>query len=50
MVKKLLRDVLKEVRKMTAAGFWAFSPKQLSPVKILSPNGIMPYEGKKFIR
>lgn len=51
MTIKVLRYLLKGLAQLTAGGTWSFSPKQLSPVKILSPNGsLLPFQQKNLNR
>ena len=46
MTTKVFRNLLGSLKQMMATGVWSFSPKQLSPVKILSPNATLPFEQK----
>ena len=47
MTTKVFMNLLGSLKQMIAAiGVWSFSPKQLSPIKILSPNATVPLEGK----
>jgi len=46
MTTKVFRYLLGSVMQMIAGGVWSFSPKHLSPIRILSPNATLPLQQK----